>query len=93
MTEPADVVLTDVVLGGATKMFGPVPAVSDLSLEIPRGIFLSLLGPSGCGKTTTLWLICRFEQPSQGEIFIRGERVSLVPAYRRETREGKDPLG
>jgi putative spermidine/putrescine transport system permease protein len=79
MTEPADVMLR-----GVTKMFGPVAAVSDLTLEIPRGIFLSLLGPSGCGKTTTLRLIAGFEHPSQGDIFIRGERVNLVPAYRRD---------
>jgi spermidine/putrescine ABC transporter ATP-binding subunit len=74
----------DVVLRGATKMFGPVVAVSNLTLEIPRGIFLSLLGPSGCGKTTTLRLIAGFEQPSHGDIFIRGQRVNLVPAYRRD---------
>ena len=79
MTEPADVMLR-----GVTKMFGPVAAVSDLALEIPRGIFLSLLGPSGFGKTTTLRLIAGFEQPSEGDIFIRGERVNLVPPYRRD---------
>jgi spermidine/putrescine ABC transporter ATP-binding subunit len=79
MTEPADVILR-----GVTKMFGPVTAVNDLSLVIPRGIFLSLLGPSGCGKTTTLRLIAGFEHPSQGDIFIRGARVNLVPAYRRD---------
>jgi len=74
----------DVVLRGVTKTFGPVIAVDNLTLEIPRGIFLSLLGPSGCGKTTTLRLIAGFEQPSQGDIFIRGQRVNLVPAYRRD---------
>ena len=74
----------DVALRGVTKSFGPVVAVDDLTLEIPRGIFLSLLGPSGCGKTTTLRLIAGFEQPSQGDIFIRGQRVNLVPAYRRD---------
>jgi spermidine/putrescine ABC transporter ATP-binding subunit len=67
-----------------TKAFGSVIAVNDLTLEIPRGIFLSLLGPSGCGKTTTLRLIAGFEQPSQGDIFIRGQCVNLVPAYRRD---------
>jgi spermidine/putrescine ABC transporter ATP-binding subunit len=82
MTEPS--VEADVVLRDVTKTFGPVVAVSDLSLEIPRGIFLSLLGPSGCGKTTTLRLIAGFEQPSRGDIFIRGRRVNLVPAYRRD---------
>ncbi len=74
----------DVVLRCVTKTFGPIVAVSDLTLEIPRGIFLSLLGPSGCGKTTTLRLIAGFEHPSQGDIFIRGHRVNLVPAYRRD---------
>ncbi len=74
----------DVILRGVTKTFGAVVAVNDLTLEIPRGIFLSLLGPSGCGKTTTLRLIAGFEQPSQGDIFIRGQRVNLVPAYRRD---------
>jgi spermidine/putrescine ABC transporter ATP-binding subunit len=74
----------DVILRHVTKAYGPVVAVSDLSLEIPRGIFLSLLGPSGCGKTTTLRLIAGFEQPSQGDILIRGQRVNLVPAYRRD---------
>ncbi len=74
----------DVVLRGVTKTFGSVVAVNDLTVEIPRGIFLSLLGPSGCGKTTTLRLIAGFEQPSEGDVFIRGQRVNLVPAYRRD---------
>ncbi len=74
----------DVVLRRVTKTFGAVVAVNDLTLEIPRGIFLSLLGPSGCGKTTTLRLVAGFEHPSQGDIFIRGQRVNSVPAYRRD---------
>jgi spermidine/putrescine ABC transporter ATP-binding subunit len=74
----------DVVLRRVTKTFGSVAAVNDLTLEIPQGLFLSLLGPSGCGKTTTLRLIAGFEQPSEGDIFIRGQRVNLVPAYRRD---------
>ena len=82
MTDP--MVEADVVLDRVTKTFGQVVAVDDLSLEIPRGMFLSLLGPSGCGKTTTLRLIAGFEQPRQGDIFIRGQRVNLVPAYRRD---------
>ena len=82
MTGPT--VEADVVLRRVTKAFGPVTAVNDLTLEIPRGMFLSLLGPSGCGKTTTLRLIAGFEQPSQGDVFIRGRRVNQVPAYRRD---------
>ncbi len=74
----------DVLLRDVTRSFGKVTAVDDLSLDIPRGIFLSLLGPSGCGKTTTLRLIAGFEQPDRGEVFIRGRRVNDVPPYRRD---------
>jgi putative spermidine/putrescine transport system ATP-binding protein/spermidine/putrescine transport system ATP-binding protein len=74
----------DVLLCDVTRSFGKVRAVDDLSLEIPRGMFLSLLGPSGCGKTTTLRLIAGFEQPDRGDVFIRGRRVNDVPPYRRD---------
>jgi putative spermidine/putrescine transport system ATP-binding protein/spermidine/putrescine transport system ATP-binding protein len=80
----ADAAAMDVVLRNVTKTFGSVVAVNDLTLEIPRGLFLSLLGPSGCGKTTTLRLIAGFEPPSEGDVFIQGQRVNLVPAYRRD---------
>jgi putative spermidine/putrescine transport system ATP-binding protein/spermidine/putrescine transport system ATP-binding protein len=82
MTEPSRD--ADVLLRNVTKTFGGVMAVQELSLGIPRGVFLSLLGPSGCGKTTTLRLIAGFEAPSQGEIFIRGDCVNRVPPYRRD---------
>jgi ABC-type Fe3+/spermidine/putrescine transport system ATPase subunit len=74
----------DVYLRGVSKTYGSVPAVRDLTLAIPRGVFFSLLGPSGCGKTTTLRLIAGFEQPSAGAVFIRGTEVTAVPPYRRD---------
>ncbi len=74
----------DVVLQRVRKMYGDVVAVNDVTLEIPRGSFFSLLGPSGCGKTTTLRLIAGFEQPSQGDVYIRGQVVTDVPPYRRD---------
>jgi spermidine/putrescine transport system ATP-binding protein len=72
-----------VELAGVTKRFGAFTAVDDLTLEIGRGEFFSLLGPSGCGKTTTLRLIAGFEQPTQGAIRLDGEDVAAVPPYRR----------
>jgi spermidine/putrescine ABC transporter ATP-binding subunit len=74
----------DVYLRGVSKSYGGVPAVRDLTLAIPRGVFFSLLGPSGCGKTTTLRLIAGFEQPNDGAVFIRGTDVTTVPPYRRD---------
>jgi len=78
--ETAGVQLRDV-----TKRFGDLVAVDDLSLELGRGEFFTLLGPSGCGKTTTLRMIAGFEQPDGGEIRIEGEDVAGLPPHRRPT--------
>jgi spermidine/putrescine ABC transporter ATP-binding subunit len=74
----------DLRLEKVFKSFGSVVAVRDVSLDIARGTIVSLLGPSGCGKTTTLRLIAGFEQPSAGDVYIRGRRVTGVPPYRRD---------
>jgi spermidine/putrescine transport system ATP-binding protein len=66
-----------------TKRFGDIAAASDLNLDVATGEFLSFLGPSGCGKTTSLRMIAGFEQPSEGEVFLEGECVNGLPAYRR----------
>ncbi len=73
----------DVELHNVTKKFGDFTAVDDLTLNIPDGEFFSLLGPSGCGKTTTLRMIAGFEQPTEGEIYIKGEPVAGIPAHQR----------
>src|SRR5215213_1122512 len=61
----------------------PVRAVDDVSLQIYEGEFFALLGPSGCGKTTTLRMIAGFEEPTSGEIIIRGQAVQGVPPFHR----------
>ena len=66
-----------------TKRFGDVAAVLDNNLSVRAGEFLSILGPSGCGKTTSLRMMAGFEQPTSGEVFLRGQNVTGVPAYRR----------
>jgi spermidine/putrescine transport system ATP-binding protein len=73
----------DIELHNVTKRFGDVTAVDDLSLNIHDGEFFSMLGPSGCGKTTTLRMIAGFEQPTEGEIFIKGQPVAGIPAHQR----------
>ena len=72
-------------LDHVTKMFGTVAAVDDISFEIPRGSFATLLGPSGCGKTTTLRMIAGFYDPDKGDIILGGKRINELPAHRRGT--------
>jgi len=62
-----------------------VKAVNDVSFEIQRGEFFSMLGPSGCGKTTTLRLLAGFEEPDEdgGEVRLLGQVVNKKRPYER----------
>jgi spermidine/putrescine transport system ATP-binding protein len=72
-------------LDRVSKRFGDFAAVRDLSLEVGRGDFFTLLGPSGCGKTTTLRMVAGFEDPSEGRILLDGVDVAGMPPFRRPT--------
>ncbi|HZD10658.1 MAG TPA: ABC transporter ATP-binding protein [Candidatus Binatia bacterium] len=72
-----------VELSGVVKRFGDVVAVDKMTLHIEDGEFFSLLGPSGCGKTTTLRMVAGFEQPTEGQIYIKDQPVAGIPAHRR----------
>jgi spermidine/putrescine transport system ATP-binding protein len=71
---------------GVAKSFGPVRAVDDVSFSIPSGSFFSILGPSGCGKTTLMRMIAGFEEPSAGDIRLKGRSVVGVPPNRRNVK-------
>src|SRR5262245_17583262 len=77
------VAIPDISFRGVSKRYGEVLAVDRVDLDLPKGSFVSLLGPSGCGKTTCLRMMAGFEQPSEGQVFIRGDNVTGVPAYKR----------
>ncbi|HBS42126.1 MAG TPA: polyamine ABC transporter ATP-binding protein, partial [Oceanospirillales bacterium] len=72
-----------VQIRNVTKRFGDVYAVDDISLDIHRGEFFSLLGASGCGKTTLLRMLAGFETPTAGRIIIDGQDMTSVPPYNR----------
>lgn len=54
------------------------PAVDGVTLEIPAGQIVMFVGPSGCGKTTTLKMINRLIEPSEGRIILGDDDVSSV---------------
>jgi len=76
---------SDVVIGGISKSFGDFEVLKDVSLEIKKGEFFSLLGPSGCGKTTLLRIIAGFEHPDKGTLTLDGDDVLSLPPNKRPT--------
>src|ERR1700754_966719 len=60
-----------ITLDRVTKVYDE-PVVSDISLEVPQGSFVTLVGPSGSGKTTILQMIGGFVQPTAGRILFGG---------------------
>lgn len=67
---------TPVSLHGVSKDFrGGVRAVDDVSFDVPRGIVLGLLGPNGAGKTTTMRMLMGLIAPTDGQMYVFGERV------------------
>ena len=71
-------------LSNAIKSYdGKVNAVDDISMDVRKGEFLTLLGPSGSGKTTTLMMIAGFEEPTAGTLELNGRSLANVKPYRR----------
>jgi len=65
---------------GATKRYGGLVAVNNVSFTVNEGEILSVIGPNGAGKSTLFKLIASFVQTSAGEVLLRGERISdLAP--------------
>ena len=56
---------------------GEILVVKDLNLDIPKGEFLTMLGPSGSGKTTCLMMLAGFETPTNGEIYLDKNPISI----------------
>ena len=61
------------VVDHATRRFGDVVAVDDLSFRVPSGSILGLIGPSGSGKTTTIRMMTGSLEPTGGAISVLGE--------------------
>ena len=73
----------NIIIKNAVKRYGDVVIIPDLSLDIKKGEFFTLLGPSGCGKTTLLRMIAGFNTIEGGDFYFNETRINdLNPAKR-----------
>ncbi len=88
MEQPPDA--PAIALRGVTKRYAGAAgeAVSDLTLDVPHGQIVALVGPSGCGKTTTLKMINRLIEPTDGTIEVLGADQRATPAHELRRRIG-----
>jgi spermidine/putrescine ABC transporter ATP-binding subunit len=75
--------MSRVDVSAASKTYGALKALDDVSINFIDGEFFGLLGPSGSGKTTLLRAIAGFVDLDTGAISFDGERVESVPVHRR----------
>ena len=75
--------MSHVQLRNIRKTYGAQVALKDVSLDIARGAFFTLLGPSGCGKTTLLRAIAGFNPQDAGEILLEGQSIGHLSANQR----------
>ena len=66
------------------KVFDEEKVLKDISFELEKGKFYTLLGPSGCGKSTILNLVAGFTSPSEGKIILNGVETNNTPPNKRK---------
>ncbi|MCA3563626.1 MAG: ABC transporter ATP-binding protein [Methylocystis sp.] len=76
--------MAGVSVSAVSKSFGVTEVLKDVSLEVRKGEFVSLVGPSGCGKTTLMRIIAGLETASSGMVTIEGRDVTNIRAADRD---------
>ena len=70
----SEAISLDVV--GISASYGGVPAISNVSLQVPRGTIVTLIGANGAGKSTVIKCICGLVRTTSGSVSLFGEKVT-----------------
>jgi len=78
--------MTDTILSleNIKKSFDGENVLKNISLDIGRGEFITLLGSSGCGKTTTIRIIAGLESPDGGKVILNGKDITGLAPEKRD---------
>jgi branched-chain amino acid transport system ATP-binding protein len=68
------------------KRFGGVVATDNVSIDVPQGELRCIIGPNGAGKSTLFALLTGIDRPDAGSVYLKGEDVTRLPAFRRVRR-------
>lgn len=74
----------DVTIKDVSRAYGSFMALDNVSIQIKKGEFFSLLGPSGCGKTTLLRIIAGFDSPDVGIVYLDDKNILPLPPDKRQ---------
>lgn len=75
--------MTALMTESLAKRFGGVVATDRVSIEVPRGELRCIIGPNGAGKSTLFSLLCGIYRPDEGKVFLKGQDVTALPAFKR----------
>jgi putative spermidine/putrescine transport system ATP-binding protein len=70
-------------ISGIRKTYGDIIASDHVELSVAEGEFMTFLGPSGSGKSTTLYILAGFQDPTAGDIRLRGQSILSTPSHKR----------
>ena len=69
-------------LKNVSKKFGGLPALNDVSFDVPKGKLTALIGPNGAGKSTMINCMTGVLEPTSGEIHFQNQPITALPAYK-----------
>ena len=75
--------MATLTLKNVKKRFGQTDVIHGVDLDVSDGEFIVIVGPSGCGKSTLLRMVAGLEEPTEGDIFIKGVRINDTPIHKR----------